>query len=305
VTNDTNSYSQVSLTADGETLLGSQVTTVDSLWTAELSGNGNVQVSPVDLGVGNYDSPIWTTGGRLLYIYGPGFAPPELWLSDTSGSQRRPVSGFPAGIVEPACSSDGHVVVFVQASNGYRNIWLGDLEGGGLTRLTAGLLDLHPQPSPNGKWVVYASKVAGRWGIWKASTDGRVPPVKLDDSPETDPSISPDSTLVVYEQADPVNHEVKMVVRSLDDGKLRYALPLPKRAGNIRWQRDGRALTFLAPAIDSTQIWAQPLSGGAPTLIGQGLPPDLKRMDWSWDGKRIVCLRRRLRVNLVLAKDFR
>jgi Tol biopolymer transport system component/DNA-binding winged helix-turn-helix (wHTH) protein len=305
LTNDTSSYSEISLTADGATLLGSHLETLDSLWIAGFSAGGTVQAASIDLGVSSYDSPVWTPDGRVLYIYNPDYVKSELWLADLAAPRRRPLPGFPSDIAQPACSSDGRVVVFVSETNGSRNIWRAGLEGGGATRLTAGALDFYPQLSPDGKWVIYASKVNGRWGVWKTSMDSRVPPVKLADSPETAPAISPDGTLVAHEQIDPANNQVELAIRSLEDGKLRQVLPLRDGADNIRWRRDGHALTFITHDGEFSQIWAQALSGGPPVPIVQELPYDLKQMEWSPDGKRIVYLRRRLKKDLVLVKNFR
>jgi DNA-binding winged helix-turn-helix (wHTH) protein/Tol biopolymer transport system component len=304
LTNDGNSYSDISLTAGG--LLALQTETQDSLWSASVAADGTVQSSAIPrLGHGGYDTPEWTPDGQLLYIYGPLGVKPELWRTDLSGNRRRPLIGYPTDITQPSCSSDGQTLAFVVESNGSKNIWVADSEKGHVRRLTTGVADNYPQCSTDGKWVAYASKVNGLWGIWKIRTDGQSGPVQIAASPETIPAISPDGTLIAHEQTNPANRQKCAAIRSFEDGSLQKVLPLPPGVDNLKWRRDGRTLTFVTHQNGSARIWSLPLSGGAPAIIVRDLPNDMRGMDWAWDGTRIAYLRRHLKVDLVRLEGTR
>ena len=68
--------------------------------------------------------------------------------------------------INPALSPDGRHIAFSSKANGYWDLFLMDLETGGLTRLTdTGAYDGHPTWSPDGQWLAYDTYVKNHFEI--------------------------------------------------------------------------------------------------------------------------------------------
>lgn len=71
----------------------------------------------------------------------------------------------------------------------------------------------------------------------------------------------------------------------------------------VQWSRDGRALYYVLPKEDSTDLWRQPLAGGPPVQATHFDEP-IQYFDWSPDGKAVVFSRGRMVSDVVLFTDF-
>lgn len=298
LTSDTADYTMFSLTADARTLLANKQETQDSIWTVPTQGVSRREPVEMSLPAGSYNTPVWTPDGRVVYV-----GDSNLWLASSDGLERKPLIPERVFASEPAVSTDGRSIVFVLKRRGSVNLWRTGIDGGGIRQVTTGRLDWHPALSPDGKWVAYASEVNGHWGIWKAPLDRLGPPVKLVDSGWESPIISPDAKLIAFPDCAVANPRIQ--VRSFDDGSPAGEVTPPPDFSNLRWSRDGKALTFLSHADRSAQLWSQPIAGGAPARIGEPLPNDVRQLDWSADRSHIVYLRREIKVELVLMTNFR
>ena len=294
ITNDIVDYSQISLTADGRTLLANSRETQDSVWTA--SAPGTPATAPVRLSLppGSYDHPVWTPDGRVVFV-----GQSNLWVASADGANRKPLLPEKATVSEPAVSPDGRFVVFALHHQGARNLWRIAMNGEGLRQLTTGRFDWHPALSPDGKWVVYASYSQGQRALYKAPLDGSASPLRLVGTGGADLAISPDGKLFAC-----ANDLGETEIRSFNDGALTRRFPVPVGASNFHWSRDSRTLTFISTSETPRQFWSVALAGGSPQWIGTSLPNNLVELDWSRDAARIVYLRRELRMDLVLMTNI-
>jgi len=92
--------------------------------------------------------------------------------------------------ITPAISPDGNWLAFSSRRNGYWDLYLLDLVGGGVLRLTDTLeFDAAPSWSPDGALITYESYVNGNLDIFiRSVTDPGQAPLQLTQNPATDTS---------------------------------------------------------------------------------------------------------------------
>jgi len=73
----------------------------------------------------------------------------------------------------------------------------------------------------------------------------------------------------------------------------------------FRWAADGRSLLFIKYASGVSNIWSQPIAGGAPKQITHFNAQHIWDFDLSLDGKRIVIERGEVTGDAVLIHDLR
>lgn len=119
-----------------------------------------------------------------------------LYIVGLDGSERFLTKGASA-----AWMPDGKSVIYLSNSD----LWSIDIESNKTTQLTQNWTDIRsPKPSPDGKWIVFASNRSGFQDLWLVPTDGSGTAVQLtSESMPTDElrfgfSWSPDSKYVAY-----------------------------------------------------------------------------------------------------------
>jgi len=130
-----------------------------------------------------------TNGQSHLYIYQP---------LEGQASSAQPLTRLTYGSwddIDPAVSPDGKRVAFASNRNGYWDLYVLDLLGGEVTRLTDSLeYDGSPAWSPDGLWVVYETYVDENLDIFIRSVDDpQQSPIRLTSSASGDysPAWSP------------------------------------------------------------------------------------------------------------------
>jgi TolB protein len=126
-------------------------------------GNGQVQ--------GEY--PFWMADGRIVYhgcdSLGGGGACGLYWAGAGGGTYHR-LSNHES---DTAPAGSGTRVAFMSARDGNWEIYVIDMNGGALTRLTnSGTQDGLPTWSPDGKSIAFVSDRGGGWAIWVMNADG-------------------------------------------------------------------------------------------------------------------------------------
>ena len=289
-------YSDIALTADRRTILAASQETHDGIWIAPVSGKSGAQPVRMPLPPGEYNYPVWTPDGRVLFA-----GQENLWISTADGLDRKPLVPEKVDVLEPSLPADGRFVVFTSRRGGLENLWRVDLDGRNYRQVTTGQFDSHSAVSPDGKWVVYESHVPAPWTLCKLPLDAPGPPVKLaeNEGAESGISISPDGKRFAYR-----TDIGGIAVRSLDDGTLVRRMTAPLDPYDLRWSADGKAVIYICHSGRSTQVWSQPIDGGPPERVAQPLPDDVLHAVWSRDGNRIVYLQRQIKTDLALVRGF-
>ncbi|HUB87595.1 MAG TPA: hypothetical protein VMB22_06855 [Verrucomicrobiae bacterium] len=176
------------------------------------NGNGEIYVSDFDgyapLALTRDNSivaaPTWVPG-RLVLLY-TSYEPgnPDIFYHDLTTGQRRIFAGFSGLNTSAKVSPDGTKVAMILSKSGSPNVWVCNLDGSDLRRLTTGIEDSSPCWSPDGKWICFATKIQSpgmtRRALAKVPADGgpveRIPTVGTPNP--TDPSWSPDGKWIAF-----------------------------------------------------------------------------------------------------------
>jgi len=289
VTNDINGYRGITL-ADNGALVTIRSQRSSQIYTATDTSLRNAE--QITSGFGDHFSArlgmSWTPDGKIVYSSNAN-TNPDLWVMDADGSNLKQLSFDERGDLMPQVTSDGRYIVFVSERKGTANIWRVDADGSNPRQLTEGAGEYTPSLSPDGRWVVYYSTEEGRPGLCKVSIEGGSP-IRLSEKHFSGPSVSPDGKLIVCFTFEEETGAMKPALIRFEDGEVVRIFdshPLP--APNIfHWSSDSRALIYLAVTNGASNVWLQPVEGGAARMLSDFKSDRLYRLALSRDGKRVA-----------------
>jgi serine/threonine protein kinase len=185
---------------------------------------------------------------------------------------------------EPALSPDGGRIAYTSDSQGNKDIFVVDVEGGNKLQLTDDpAADYYPAWFPDGNSIAFVSNRGGSASIWKTSQLGGGATLIRRDA--FDPSISPDGTKIAFSMtgedddfriavaplSDPGD---AVVLTGADDGIWSHRYPV--------WSPDGEAICYSA----RHDLWMVPSSGGEAARLTKDGQSDFYPA-WSSNGEFI------------------
>jgi Tol biopolymer transport system component len=174
----------------------------------------------------------------------------------------------------------------------------------------------NPVPTPDGRWIVYASANPRSRGLMKIRPDGTDATVFAAGN-LIEPEVSPDGRHVAF-VADAGTDQAALRVARLDDGARVFDIALPAwtAGGNIdqgrcRWLPDGRALAYIAQDPGGRHVvYVQDFSPGKDTRAGRrrlaAAEPDLdaESLAVAPDGASLIVSFREELQDLMLAEGL-
>jgi Tol biopolymer transport system component len=243
----------------------------------------------------------WTPEGRLIYSAIVN-RETEIWMTDASGGDAKMLTEDVAAR-SLQVAPDGRYLVFVSYRSGVAQVWRTDADGGNAKQLTDGAKGVEMLAvSPDGRSVIY---VLYSGEVWKVSIDGGAP-VKLSDGDYTEPRFSPDGkTLALLAFNEQKREQIKLFAFSENGlGAPLKTFDLPVTAQFFyHWSPDGRALVFLNTAGGVSNLWRQPLDGGAPKQFTDFKAERIWNFDYSRDGRQLALARGDSTTDAVLISD--
>jgi Tol biopolymer transport system component len=303
ITHDLNSYLDLSITADSNTLVAAQRDVTAGIWVSpDADPNHARQVTS-----GHNDGGgglAWTPDDRLVYV-STASGNTEIWIMNRDGTGQKQLTNDSYLKYSPTVTPNGSYVVFVSQSGGIhlRRI---DLDGGNLVQLTNGNFDTNPRISPDGQWVVYSSYTSGKLVLWKVAISGGAP-TQLTEVLATEPDISPDGKFVACFSKDAQTGKAVIMVLPFAGGAAVRTFPLPPTANwdsGPRWTPDGQGLTYVDRRGETMNLWLQPLTGGEARQMSNFKQGGLVRREWSHDGKQVAVVRGTATSDAVIISKF-
>jgi TolB protein len=274
-----------------------------NIWVMPVSGATD-QAIQISSGKSEATELDWTADGKILSsTFSNGF---EFDLRGSDGAGKTALFSDPSPSGRPSACGDGQQIVFSSFHSGKGvSIWRIDSHGGNLQQLTNGFQDTAPVCSPDGKSVFYSSLAGGQVAVWKVSIDGGAP-VRFSPGNGFTPAVSPDGKLVAYRNVEgtaPNYHNTLVVISSSGGPVLQTIAADPRSGGLLRFTPDGQALAYVVNEHGVANLWAQRLSGGAPTKLTDFKSELILDFSWSRDGKKLAILRGQASRDVVLLTD--
>lgn len=313
ITRDTNSYSTLTLSADGKTLATVQVKIAQNLYL--VSGTGSQAADlPTMLPPGEYVSGFGWEGSGNLLVGESG----HLLRMDKDGSNSSQILGDAASqVLEPSACGIRYLVFTWRFHGGTqsRTLWRANTDGSNLVRLTD-VGSHYPVCSLDEKWVYYLNESADQ--VWRVPVDGSgkaemVPGAVV---PNTfvaggRPALSVDGKLLAVVLITSLNPEVmkpedKIALVSLGSAEApRLINADPRIAGNggFQFAPDGKALAYAIRENGVDNIWLQPLDGSPGRKITNFNSEQIVDLRWSPDGKNLGILRSHSDSDVVLLQE--
>jgi eukaryotic-like serine/threonine-protein kinase len=306
ITNDLDTYISVSVTADAQTVAAVQADLLSNLCIlhrGETSRTERITSGPgKQEGDGGVD---WLSDNRIVYA-SRASGSPQFWAIDADGSHAKKLTNEAdfGTIADVRSCARGRYLITVSVRPG---LWRFDADGSHAKQLTTFDNDFYPSCSPDGKWVVFASVRSGTTPtIWRVPVEGGGAEA-LKDHPAGLPDVSPDGKWIATSDETEAG-KVRLLVIPFDGGQpvKTFSIASATPAGAYRqvlWSRDGRELTYVDTRNGVSNLWAQPIAGGAPRQLTDFRSGQIFRFGWSPDGKRAALACGTLTSDVVLLKD--
>jgi Tol biopolymer transport system component len=106
------------------------------------------------------------------------------------------------------------------------------------------------------------------------------------------PEVSPDGRLLAYISVDDQRKHPKITIAAFDDGTPIRTLDMPgTTVRKFRWSHDGHALIYVRTLNGVSNLWSQPLDGGAPRQLTDFNSDLIYNFSYSRDGKQLALAR--------------
>lgn len=307
ITGDKSDYRGVSLSADSRSLISVQHESLSNIWIASGSDINRVQQLTRDVGDG-INGLAWTADDRIVYVSSAG-GRETIWITGLNVSAQRPLPVAPEGGAgreyQPAVSPIGNNLVYVVERPNGTYLWRSELDRRNLRRLTDESMVFHPVFTANGRGIIYSVLRSRRRVIAQLDINGGAPKTLIEKQAWR-PVLSPDGTKLACNYWDEASGRWKIGIFSSSGG---LPMSIFDRPGSwhriIRWLPDGQSVAYPVTTGGVTNIWVQPLAGGAPTQMTSSRIGHIFDFTWSNSGQYIAFAQGWVSSDVVILTNFR
>ncbi|HUP66453.1 MAG TPA: protein kinase [Thermoanaerobaculia bacterium] len=298
ITNDLTGYGDVSLSADGTALVAVAGEQWYSYWRIDPTG-------PTLLtNEGDRSLP---RGFSLLpdesFLYhGMASGNLDIWRL-MPGGEKRQLTSHPRADYEPVPSPDGSVIYFQTERNGASELWRMNPEGGEQERLGRIGSDVSLRVTPDGRRIAF--ELQGKISAIPAS-GGELETLFEIQGAFFD--FSPDGTMVggLFRLA-PLPAPYQLAVFPAVGGEPKALADNPGIGFRtpVQWTPDGTGLAYVRDEAGASNVWVQPIDGGAPRQLTRFESGSITDFTWDREGKKLFLVRGTLRADMVRISGFR
>lgn len=308
ITNDLNGYGNVSLglTADGNTIVTVQSVPSVQLWTTNLGEPANraVQISHGE--VDGSDGVGWIGGDQIVFVTQTGERA-DLSMIKADGSGSRSLISETGTIITPTVSNDGKYIFFSSTRTGTFHLWRINADGTNAKQITTGdFPDFSPTCSPDGQWILFTSVRSGKQCLWRAPFNGG-DPVQITTRHSTPGVYSPDGKFIAAGYAsEEARGGMKLGIFSAEGGEPIKLIEVDQSDlfAGLAWTADGKSVIYYSAQNGVSNLWKQPIDGGAPQQLTNFTSDLIYYFALSSDGKRLALSRGHATLDIVLIRDF-
>jgi Tol biopolymer transport system component len=218
---------------------------------------------------------MWSSDGQHIIFNSDRIGLSRVWRIPAAGGAIEPETVYPA---VGTLSRDGRRLAyaeppeFFQGSMVISRMALSSAGGQVISQnsiLASNGANTAPQPSPDGRQMIFESDRSGRQEIWRSDADGSNPlqMTFFEEGFSGTPRWSPDGRWIAFDHH-PVTHGQIYLIDS--DGRNMHVVT----SGNYEnvvpgWSRDGTALYFASNRSGGWQIWRRELATGREAQVTQ------------------------------------
>jgi Tol biopolymer transport system component len=284
ITNDLNSYQTISLTADSNSLATVQTETLGNLWIASMNELANSSQITSGRHLANF--PSWAHDGKVVYALNSG-GNFDLYLLDPREGTPKQLTANSGNNNYPVVSPDGRYVVFSSDRSGPLCLWRIDIDGSNPKQLTNQTSVSTPSFAPDSRTIVYVAQV-NISTLSTVSIDGGEPR-QLTKNATLWPVFSPDGTRIACLYSEEPNSPFRISIIPANGGPSIKAFPPPSGLTMpLRWTPDGKAILYGITRRGVTNLWMQPVEGGAPKQLTNFTSGRIHSFEVSRDGRQLV-----------------
>jgi eukaryotic-like serine/threonine-protein kinase len=310
VTNDTNSYRDITLSADGKTLVTAHVQISHELDLLPGTGGASFSIPGISKRASLRDVA-WLSDEQLLVSLND-----RIVQMATDGTHQVNLLNDPSSDINSvaACNNSSFLILswYVPRGGSGRNIWRVRADGSDLQQITYGKDDVSPLCSSDGKWIYFTD--FGGFRLMRVPLSGgkadQVPGSVVPNALFQRTALSGQAGLIAFMVSieDPTNQIVrqKLALIKLDaNSETSPQLLNVQRpsSGILQFTPDGKAVAYTVEDQGIGNIWVQPLDGSKGRYITHFTSASVSGFSWSPNGKSLLFSRSERASDVILIRD--
>ncbi len=311
VTNDTNDYAELGISADGRNLITIKGDTSGAIWSFSPATGSTAQMTTDSRGVEGMFGLAQQRDGRLLFSRSEA-KEADLWTADADGKNGKALFAKAGFSAQPMLTPDGRYIVFNLQKDKASRIWRMDANGQNAVQLSEespDIVDFSPQVTSDGRHVIFQRQLANKdsFMLMRVSIDGGQAELffQAENAGVFGPKISPDGKRIAFGSYDMASFEKKINVATLDGnafGKIERVFEY-NLVNQFGWSPDSKSLTILTNRGGNQNVWRMPIDGSPAVAVTDFKSGRIFNFAWAADGKSLLLSRGNTNNDLIMIRE--